>query len=65
MANRKNLGIIGFIMGGITAGITMGGITAGIMTIGLAVVQSHLDSRFNLDDANRRVLSASLPTVVR
>ena len=56
MADRKSLGIIGFIMGGLTAGI---------MTIGMVVVQGHLEGRFKLDDANRPVLSASLPTVVR
>jgi hypothetical protein len=55
MADRKSLGIIGFILGGVTATV---------MAIGLFVVTGHLDGRLSLDEA-RPVASASLPTVVR
>jgi hypothetical protein len=55
MADRKSLGIIGFILGGITATV---------MAIGLFVVTSHLDGRLSLEEV-RPVASVSPPTVVR
>jgi hypothetical protein len=56
MADRKSLGIIGMVFGGITALVAM---------TGLFVVRSHLDGRMMLDDSQRPVVSASLPTLVR
>jgi hypothetical protein len=56
MANRKSLGIIGFVLGAVTASI---------MVVGIMVVQAHLDGRLSLDEPQRSVASASLPTVVR
>jgi hypothetical protein len=56
MADRKSLGIIGWIMGAVTATV---------MGVGVFVVQAHLTGRYVLDDTARPVLSASLPTVVR
>jgi len=54
MADRKSLGIIGFILGGVTAAVIgLGGI----------VVESHLSGRLTLDDNARPVVSASLPTL--
>jgi hypothetical protein len=53
--DRKSLGIIGFILGGVTAGV---------MTIGMVVVQGHLDGRLSLDGAHRLVVPASLPTTM-
>ena len=55
MADQKSLGIIGFLLGGVTAVV---------MAIGVFVVTSHIGGRMSLDDA-RPVVSASLPTVVR
>ena len=55
MADRKSLGIIGFILGLITAAV---------MLVGVAVVRSHVDGRLDLDDA-RPLISASLPMVIR
>ena len=42
MADRKSLGIIGFILGGITAAV---------ITVGIVVVQAHLTGRLALDQA--------------
>jgi hypothetical protein len=55
MADRKSLGIIGFILGGVTATV---------ICIGVIVVQSHLNGRLTLDQGARPVVSASLPVVV-
>jgi hypothetical protein len=55
MADRTSLGIIGFILGAVTAAV---------MAVGVIVVQAHLDGRFTLDTAPRSVVSASL-TVLR
>jgi hypothetical protein len=54
MADQKSLGIIGFILGGVTATV---------MAIGVFVVASHVGGHMSLED--RPVVSASLPTVVR
>jgi hypothetical protein len=54
MADRKTLGIIGFILGGVTAAV---------MAISAIVVQSHLAGHLTLDNAPSSV--ASLPIVVR
>ena len=50
MADRRSLGIIGFVLGGVTALV---------MIVGATVVQQHLDGRLELDNA-RPVVSASL-----
>jgi hypothetical protein len=51
MADRKSLGIIGFILGGITAAV---------IGVGVFVVQGHLNGRMTLDNGPRPVVSASL-----
>ena len=56
MADRKTLGIIGFILGGVTAAV---------MIVGVLVVRSHLDGRLALDGQQRPVVSASLPSILR
>jgi hypothetical protein len=55
MADRKSLGIIGFIFGAVTAAVMM---------VGVIVVQGHVDGRLELDNA-RPLVSASLPMVMR
>jgi hypothetical protein len=55
MADRRSLGIIGFVLGGVTALV---------MIVGATVVQQHLDGRLQLDNVHP-VVSASLPSVVR
>jgi hypothetical protein len=47
MADRKSLGIIGFILGGITAAV---------ITVGVVVVQAHLTGRLALDQASGPVV---------
>jgi hypothetical protein len=56
MADRSSLRLIGFMFGAITAVV---------IATGLFVVQRHLDGRMMLDDGQRPVVSASLPTFVR
>ena len=53
MADRKSLGIIGFILSLVTAAV---------MLVGVVVVRSHVDGQFELDDA-RVLVSASLAVV--
>jgi len=55
MADRKSLGIIGFILSLVTAAV---------MLVGVVVVRSHVDGQLELDDA-RVLVSASLAPVVR
>jgi hypothetical protein len=49
MADRKSLGIIGYVMSGVTAAV---------IVVGMFVVQGHLTGRYVLD---RPVVSASSP----
>jgi hypothetical protein len=56
MADRKSLGFIGLVFGGITILVA---------ATGLFVVRSHLDGRLMLDGGPRPMASASLPTLVR
>jgi hypothetical protein len=51
MADRRSLGFIGLMFGGITVAV---------MVMGVFVVRSHLDGRMMLDDTQRPVVSASL-----
>jgi hypothetical protein len=52
MADRKSLGLIGFILGGVTAAV---------IAVGVIVVQAHLNGRLALDNAARSVVSISVP----
>ncbi len=56
MADRRSLGIVGFVFGGITAAV---------MLIALFVVKQHVESRAALDDARLPVLAASAQAIIR
>ena len=56
MADRRSLGIVGFVFGGVTAAV---------MLIAVIVVKQHMDSRAALDDARFPVLAASAQAVIR
>jgi hypothetical protein len=56
MADSKNLGFVGFMLGGVTAAV---------MAIGIFVVHCHLDGRLSLDDAQQPVASASVSRIAR
>jgi hypothetical protein len=56
MADQKSLGIIGFILSGVTAAV---------IGVGFFVVQGHVNGRYVIDDGSRPVVSASLSTMVR
>lgn len=55
MADRKSLGIIGLVMGGVTALVIL---------VAATVVMSHLNGHLAID-ADRALVSASLPAVVQ
>jgi hypothetical protein len=55
MADRRSLGIVGFVLGGVTAAV---------MLIAVFVVKQHVDSRAALDAGLPR-LAASTQAVVR
>ena len=55
MADRRSLGIVGFVFGGITAAV---------MLVAVMVVKQNMD-RMTLDDARLPVVAASSQTVIR
>jgi hypothetical protein len=55
MADRRSLGILGFVFGGVTAAV---------MLIAVMVVKNHID-RVTLDSAQLPVLAASSQSVIR
>ena len=55
MADRRSLGILGFVFGGVTAAV---------MLIAVMVVKSHID-RITLDSAQLPILAASGQSVIR
>jgi hypothetical protein len=56
MADRRSLGIVGFVFGGVTAAV---------MLIAVMVVKHHVDGRLTLDSARLPVLAASAQAVIR
>jgi hypothetical protein len=56
MADRRSLGILGFLFGGVTAAV---------MLITVMVVKNHIDGRLTLDGARQPVVVASAQMVVR
>lgn len=50
MADRRSLGIVGFVFGGVTAAV---------MLIALMVVKHHVDGRLTLDGPRAPVIAAS------
>jgi hypothetical protein len=56
MADRRSLGILGFLFGGITAAV---------MLVAVMVVKHHVDGRLTLDQARLPVMAASTQSVIR
>ena len=56
MADRRSLGILGFVFGSVTAAV---------MLIAVMVVKHHVDGRQSLDGARMPVLAASAQSVIR
>ncbi len=56
MADRRSLGILGFVFGGVTAAV---------MLIAVMVVKNHVDGRMTLDSVQLPVLAASAQSVIR
>ena len=56
MADRRSLGILGFVFGGVTAAV---------MLIAVIVVKQHVDGRAALDEVRLPVMAASAQSVIR
>jgi hypothetical protein len=56
MADRRSLGIVGFIFGGVTAAV---------MLVAVMVVKHHVDARLTMDDARLPVMAAATQAVIR
>jgi hypothetical protein len=56
MADRRSLGILGFVFGSVTAAV---------MLIAAMVVKHHVDARAALEAQPAKVIVASAPVVVR
>ena len=56
MADRRSLGILGFVFAGVTAAV---------MLVAVVVVKSNIDSRLTLDSGRAPVALASAQTVIR
>ena len=55
MADRKSLGILGFMFCGVTAAV---------MLIAVMVVKNHIDGRLTLDGPRAPVMTASVQIVI-
>jgi hypothetical protein len=56
MADRRSLGILGFVFGGVTAAV---------MLIAVMVVKQHVDGRATLDQTRLPLMAASTQAVIR
>ena len=56
MADRRSLGIVGFVFGSVPAAV---------MLIAVIVVKHHVDGRLTLDGARMPVIAASAQSVIR
>ena len=56
MADRRSLGVLGFVFAGVTAAV---------MLIAVIVVKQHVDARVTLDQGRLPVLAASAQNVIR
>lgn len=56
MADRRSLGILGFLFGGVTAAV---------MLVAVMVVKHHVDGRSTLDRTRLPVMAASAQAVIR
>ena len=56
MADRRSLGSLGFVFGGVTAAV---------MLIAVMVVKQHVDARVTVDQARLPLMAASAQAVIR
>ena len=56
MADRRSLGILGFVLGSVTAAV---------MLIAVIVVKHHVDGRLTFDADRMSVIAASAQIVIR
>jgi len=56
MADRKSLGMLGFMFGGVTAAV---------MLIAVMVVKNHIDARMTLDAAQAPVMVSAMQSIIR
>ena len=56
MADRRSLGILGFVFGGVTAAV---------MLIAVMVVKQHVDGRATLDQTRLALMAASTQAIIR
>jgi hypothetical protein len=56
MADRRSLGIVGFVFGSVTAAV---------MLIAILTVKHHVGGRLSVDGARMPVIAAAAQTVVR
>ena len=56
MADRRGLGLLGFVFGGVTAAV---------MLVAVMVVKHHVDGRATLDEIRLPVMAASAQVVIR
>ena len=56
MADRRSLGILGFVLGSVTAAV---------MLIAVIVVKHHVDGRLTVDTDRMPVIAASAQIVIR
>ena len=56
MADRRSLGLVGFVFGGVTAAV---------MLVAIMVVKHHVDGRLSLDGARMPVIAAAAQTLFR
>ena len=56
MADRRSLGILGFVLGSVTAAV---------MLIAVIVVKHHVDGRTTFDADRMSVIAAAAQTVIR
>ncbi len=56
MADRKSLGMLGFMFGGVTAAV---------MLIAVVVVKNHIDSRPTLDAVKAPVMASAVQSIIR
>jgi hypothetical protein len=56
MADRKSLGMLGFMFGGVTAAV---------MLIAVMVVKNHIDGRLTLDAAKAPVMASAVQSIIR
>jgi hypothetical protein len=56
MADRKGLGILGFMFGGVTAAV---------MLIAVVVVKNHIDGRLTVDAVKAPLMASAAQSIIR